>query len=294
MDENIGRLTPVPLRDLWAHEERNFSVWLENNLDVLADCVGITLNPGEREKSLGDFKIDLVAEDDDHNAVIIENQLEQTNHDHLGKLITYLTNMDAKTAIWITKEPRPEHTKAIAWLNQTEVSFYLVKLEAFKIGNSSPAPKFTLIQGPSEITREVGEAKRGFSDRHRLRIKFWAQLLKLAKDQGVKTHENRNPTPDVGLSGPSGIRDLRFVYLIWSKEKAAVELYIHSVEQRRNKEIYDQLFKEKERIEQAVGFPLSWERLTDQRTSKLRYYIKLGGLQDVNENWEPIQTKMIN
>src|SRR5690606_8066214 len=114
----------------------------------------------------------LVAEDEDGNPVIIENQLGKSDHDHLGKLITYVTAFDAKTGIWIVADPRPEHVNAISWLNQsTSATFYLVKVEAVRVqapGSdqvSPPAPLLTLIVGPDETSKEIGEKKKELADR---------------------------------------------------------------------------------------------------------------------------------
>jgi hypothetical protein len=128
----IGRLQRVPLREVWKHEAHDFTQWLEQNIDVLNDVLDFTLVNVEREKKTeSTFSVDLVAESEDGATVIIENQLEKSNHDHLGKLITYLTAMQAKAAIWIVSEPRPEHVAAIAWLNEVAgADFYLLKIEA--------------------------------------------------------------------------------------------------------------------------------------------------------------------
>src|SRR5205085_6047016 len=129
--------------------------WLENNLDILENVFDFKLTTRTREHSTGNFSVDLVAEDDSGNIVIIENQLEKSNHDHLGKIITYLASVDASKAIWIVSEPRQEHIKAISWLNESGLAeFYLLKIQGIKIGDSHPAPLLTLIVGPSEEARE--------------------------------------------------------------------------------------------------------------------------------------------
>jgi len=102
----IGRLERVPLREVWRHEALDFTSWLEKNLDVLNEVLDITLSDAEREQAAGTFSVDLVATDSSGNPVVIENQLGKSDHDHLGKLITYLTAIDAKAAIWIVTEPR--------------------------------------------------------------------------------------------------------------------------------------------------------------------------------------------
>ena len=137
----IGKIERVNLRDIWKNEAYDFTNWLAENLDVLSEALGISLSLIETEKSVGTFNVDILAEDDEGNLIVIENQLEKTDHDHLGKLITYTTNIDAKKAIWITSEPRNAHITAISWLNEsTPIDFYLLKLEVVKIGNSEPAP----------------------------------------------------------------------------------------------------------------------------------------------------------
>ncbi len=131
----ISRLTKVPLRELWKHEAHNFTGWLAENLDFLSDTLGFKLTLDQKEIAAGTFSADIRAEDSQGNYVIIENQLEKTDHDHLGKLITYMSNLEAKTAIWMTSEPRPEHETAVHWLNETlpaDTAFYLIKVEAFR------------------------------------------------------------------------------------------------------------------------------------------------------------------
>ncbi|NIN67526.1 MAG: DUF4268 domain-containing protein, partial [Anaerolineae bacterium] len=147
----IGKLQRVPLRDVWKHEALDFTKWLEDNPDVLSEAMDVQLSNIEREKSAGTFNVDLVAEDDSGDPVIIENQLAKSDHDHLGKLLTYLAAIEAKAAVWIVADPRPEHVKAIAWLNDSSsADFYLLKVEAVKIGDSDPAPLLTRIVGPGE------------------------------------------------------------------------------------------------------------------------------------------------
>ncbi len=119
----VGKIQRVPLREVWKHEALGFTRWLQENIDVLNDALEddleLSLGSVEREQSAGDFSVDLVAEDESGNPVIIENQLEKSDHDHLGKLLTYLVLLEAKTAIWLVSKPRPEHISAIAWLNES-------------------------------------------------------------------------------------------------------------------------------------------------------------------------------
>ena len=184
----IGKIERVPLRDVWKHEALDFTRWLEDNIDVLNEALDLNLSGPEREKDAGAFSVDLVAEDDKGNPVVIENQLERSNHDHLGKLITYTSALGAKTAIWIVADPRPEHVAAISWLNESgSTSFYFVKVEAIKIGESEAAPLLTQIVGPSEEGKEAGKKKKEMAERYTIRRRFWTGLLERAK-QKTKLH----------------------------------------------------------------------------------------------------------
>ena len=169
----IGSLQRVDLRKVWPHEALDFTPWLEENIDVLNNAIDLSLSIVEREQQAGNFSVDLVAEDESGDPVIIENQLERSNHEHLGKLITYLTTIGAKAAIWIVADPRPEHISAISWLNESSsASFYLLKLEAVRIEDSPPAPMLTLIVGSSEESQEAGETKKEFTERYIFAIGF--------------------------------------------------------------------------------------------------------------------------
>lgn len=294
---NIGKLESVALRELWKHEERGFSAWLESNLESLSEALGVSLSDPQRELKAGGFQVDLVAEGENGDRVIIENQLEATDHDHLGKLLTYLTNLEAKAAVWITSAPRPEHIRAVQWLNETtpdDVAFYLVRLAAYRIAGSEPAPLFTVIVGPSAESKSFGKQKKELAERHILRLKFWEQLLSRAKEKGVQLHAQRAPSKDSWISAGAGVRSgVSFVYVIWMTEEAAVELYIDTGDKEENKRIFDALQKRKGEIEAAFGCPLSWERLDEKRACRVRFVLKVGGLGDGEAKWPSIQDAMI-
>ena len=294
--QRIGTLDIVPLRKVWENEERGFSQWLENNIEVLADTLDISLVEVQREKSAGDFEVDLVAEDGRGEVVIIENQIEPTDHRHLGQVLTYLSNMEEKTAIWITSNPRPEHARAIAWLNEStppDTAFYLVKLATYKIGNSDPAPLFTVIVEPSDETKSIGQSKKDLAERHHLRIRFWQQLLDRAKSQGVAIHSSRSPTKEHWISAGAGKTGLAFNYVVWSKDRTAVELYIDTVDVETNKRHFDSLASMRAQIEEQFGEELQWERLNQRRASRVRHVIEEGGLKSDEDNWPHIQDVMI-
>jgi RecB family endonuclease NucS len=113
----IGKIVRKSLREVWPHEAYDFTKWLEKNMDVLSEIIGFTPQNPERERAAGKFNVDLVAEDNEGNVVVIENQLGKSDHDHLGKLMTYTAALNARRALWIVAEPRPEHVQAVTWLN---------------------------------------------------------------------------------------------------------------------------------------------------------------------------------
>ena len=294
-EEKIGSLQRVDLRKVWSHEALDFTTWLENNIDELNNAIDLSLSIVEREHPAGDFSVDLVAEDESGNSVIIENQLERSNHDHLGKLITYLTAIDAKAAIWIVKEARPEHIRAISWLNESSsASFYLLKLEAVRIEDSPPAPLLTLIVGSSEEIREAGKEKKERAERYSLRHRFWTSLLERAKEK-TQLHANISPSQSSYLMTGAGRRGLRFDYVV-QQHTSEIELYVDRGKGAKdeNEEIFDRLEQSKGEIEEAFGEPLEWQRLEIKRACRINKRFSLGGYRDDEEEWAEIQDVMID
>lgn len=290
----IGRLERVPLRELWRHEARDFTAWLAGNLDLLSEVLGFPLALLQTEAATGTFSADILADAGSERLVVIENQLESTDHDHLGKLITYLSNLNASTAIWITSSPRPEHEQAIHWLNEwlpKNIAFYLIRVEAVRIGESHAAPLFSVVAGPSKAAREAGEAKKDLAERHLLRQEFWTQLLLRAKAK-LHLHARVSPGIENWISAGAGRSGLSYNYLVLFHD-TRVELYIDGTDTEENKRIFDMLYADKEAIERTFGAPLNWQRLDDRKASRVSYQLPDGGLQDQNR-WPEIQDRMID
>lgn len=290
----IGKIQRKPIRTVWEHEERDFSRWLSENLDVLDDVLDFSLTEAKREQAAGDFSVDLVAQDDEGNRVIIENQFGRSDHDHLGKLITYASALDAKRAIWIVGEPRPEHIQAITTLNESKArAFYLVKLEAISIADSPPAALFTFIVGPSEEGMAIGEIKEANAEVDNLRRKFWTQLLAEAK-KFTPLHANISPGPNHWISTSAGKRGLVYNYVIL-KHEASVELYIDGGKQAdaENKSMFDQLEKSRQAIGAEFGGPIEWQRLDQKRACRIKAIACKHGLAD-EENWPEIHKALVD
>ena len=288
----IGKIQRVALREVWKHEALDFTTWLQENLDVLNDATGVSLSSAEREQAAGDFSVDLVAEDEAGDLVVIENQLEKSDHDHLGKLLTYLVAIGAKAGIWIVSNPRPEHVRAISWLNESSsASFYLLKVEALKIGDSPPAPLLTLIVGPSEETREVGRTKGERAEREAFRQRFWGALLERSRRR-TRLHANISPSRDSWVSAGAGKSGMGFNYVVRERD-ARAELYIDGKYPEENKAIFDALAASKEDIAERFGGPLVWERLEGRRASRISGVVERGSYRD-EERWPEIQEAMID
>ena len=270
----IGKLTEVDVRDLWKHEQYDFSNWLakEENIKLLDDEIGLTLMDINKEVYIGSYRCDLVAKDETTGQiVIIENQLEATNHDHLGKIITYAAGLDAKTIIWIVKEAREEHKAAIEWLNNNsseEIGFFLIELHAYKINDSLPAPMFNVVEKPNNFTKT---SKQNYSDKElnrsqNERLMFWEEFNTVIVAKG-KPFSVRKPTTDHWYDVAIGTSEAHLAINLVNKEnKIVLELYILD-----NKKLFDHLYEDKEKIENTLQMNFSWERLDGKKASRIKH-----------------------
>ena len=272
----IGKLKEINVRKLWQHEQYDFSAWLakENNLEYLNDILGLTLIDIDTEIYVGPYRCDIVAKDETtKDVVIIENQLEPTNHDHLGKIITYAAGLNAKYIVWIVKEAKEEHRAAIEWLNNNSsqnINFFLVEIHAYQIGESEPAPMFRVVEQPNDFIKsdrnnsKDGELNKSQSER----IRFWEQFNQFVIDHG-KPFNLRKATKDhwYDISIGSSIAHIA-ITLVNKENRIGVELYIDD-----NKELFDYMFSNREVIESEFGARLDWQRLDNRKASRIKYYI---------------------
>lgn len=290
----IGKLKHIPLREVWKHEAHDFTVWLEENIETLNEVLDLNLSNAEREQAAGAFSVDLVAEDENGNPVVIENQLEKSNHDHLGKLLTYVSSIGAKIGIWIVAEPRPEHVTAISWLNESNAAaFYLLKLQAIQIGDSEQAPLLTLIVGPSLEGLQVGKKKKEISERHHLRRKFWTQLLEHAKTQ-TRLHAAISPCDQNWVGAGAGLSGLAYNYTI-TQHGAMIELYIDRGKgaESENKQIFDHFYAAKTEVEGAFDGQLEWQSLDGKRACRICKRLEAGGYRSEEEDWPKLFDEMV-
>jgi len=249
------------LREIWKHEARDFSKWLsiEENLNGLSDAVGINIVLGELESSVGSFSVDLFAtEEGTGRNIIIENQLGDTDHDHLGKIITYAAWKSASFIIWIVKRARDEHRQAVEWLNQRtdkDVGFFLIEIELWKIGDSLPAPRFNVIEKPNDWAK-AKKAAEGLSETQKLQLDFWLAFNEYAfnKAEFSSGFSRRKAQPWAYYDLSIGSSEYHVCLVAdTQKKRTGVGLYI-----RDSKELYAQFLVQKEAIIDFIGVQLEW------------------------------------
>ncbi|HEY4507734.1 MAG TPA: DUF4268 domain-containing protein [Candidatus Paceibacterota bacterium] len=272
---DLGKLKKIELRQAWPHEANDFTRWLalEDNLRALSSEVGFDISLIQTEAAVGGFNVDILAEEaGTGRKIIIENQLEITNHDHLGKVITYAAGHDAGAIIWVVKDVREEHRRAVDWLNEhtdEDTEFYLLRIELWQIADSPFAPKFEMVCKPNDWAKAVKEsAGRGEHTETKLKqLEFWDQLKDYAKEAGsLLRFQKSYPQHWTNLSIGSSEAHLSFT--INSVEKVlAIELYISD-----NKELFWDLHPQREAIAQELGAGpnLEWMDLPERKACRIR------------------------
>lgn len=273
----LGKLEEVDIRKVWPHEQYDFSKWLatEENIKELGDALNLSLTDVETEKFVGNYRCDILCKDEiTGKMVLIENQLEPTNHDHLGKIITYASGLDAAVVVWIVASARDEHASAIEWLNKhtdDEISFFLMEVHAYKIGDSDPAPQFKIIEQPNDFVKIVKAVSKNsdMNESQKNRLEFWTQFNEVVDSKG-KPFNKRKATTDHWYNVAIGSSDASIsIDLVNKEHRIRVSLWIND-----NKDIFDALFQRKDEIETALGFGLEWNRLDNKKASYICTYIK--------------------
>jgi len=290
--KQIGKIKKLSIRDIWKREEE-FTKWLEKNIDSLSEVLGFDINIISREERVGPFKVDLYGEDKGGNKVIIENQFEETDHTHLGQILTYTVNLEANVCIWVVEDPVEEHANVIDWLNEItpdNLLFYLVKIEVIKIGQDSPvSPLFTIIKRPTRAKKQIGKEEKEYAERHVVREKFWTQFLsEINKSNSIC--RNLSPVKEAWIGSSLGMGGVG-LNLVVSKKYARVEVYMNRGEKQENKRVFDLLFKMKEKIEEELGEKLDWQRMDENVTCRIA--IEKSGLNVFNEDDWPKMNKFM-
>ena len=270
---NLGKLKEIKdLRKVWPHEAIDFTPWLaeEDNLALLADAVGLEITVDETESSVGDFNVDIYAtETGTDRKIIIENQLEDTNHDHLGKLITYASGKSADIVIWVVKRAREEHRSAIEWLNNhtdENIAFFLVEIKLYQIGSSDIAVKFEVVEKPNDWTKEI---KRNTSSSPTLqaRYDYWVAFNDYAFQNHAfaKQFNKRKASTDHWMTMSVGSSACHIsINQIRKDNQIVVEWYISD-----DKELFHKFHSHKAEIETDMDMKLDWRELPDKKASRI-------------------------
>ncbi len=260
MKKNLAKLQKIDLRDVWGIEP-DFTNWLaqQENLDLLGEEIGVEIKPIKMEASVGTFKVDILAEEESSGRkIIIENQLEDTNHDHLGKIITYASGYDAEIIIWVVRDVREEHQRAVEWLNEhtdEKTGYFLIKVELWQIEGSNPAPKFDVLVSPNEWAKVIKASPAGgeLSDTKLQQLDFWTKFKGYVrtKDTHIRL---QTPRPQHWYDVSMGSSEAHVALTINSRENLlGCEIYIS-----RNKELFKFLQERKDEIKKEIGEQAEW------------------------------------
>lgn len=271
----LGTLKRIDLRNYWKHEALDFTKWLSQpeNIALLSDEVGVEIKVIQTEANVGRFKVDILAQEENSGRkIIIENQLEITNHAHLGQLITYAAGLEAENTIWIVREVSEEHRQAVDWLNEhtdEDISFFLVAVELWQIEDSPPAPKFSTISRPNEWKKSVHTSGHSgdLSDTKTKQFEFWQQLKDFASDKYAEL-KLRSPRPQHWYDVSIGRSDCHLSLIVDSQEnKVRCELYIPD-----SKDLYKSLLASKAQVEKELGLKetVDWQDLPGKKASRIR------------------------
>jgi hypothetical protein len=282
----LGRVEQVDLREIWKHEATNFTQWLAKpeNLELLSEEIDIELSLIDTEYNVGRFNVDIFAEEvGSDRKVIVENQLERTDHDHLGKLITYASGLDAEIIVWIVKDVLEEHQQAIDWLNENtdeKINFFAIRMEVWKIGSSEPAPKFHIISKPNNWTKSVKQSVQtsALTDIKLLQLKFWDSFKQYANEKNLNLRL-RKTRPQHWYDMSFGRSDCYICMTVNSQKKEiASEIYIPN-----SKETFEQFINEKQEIDQQI-VGLEWMELPTKKVSRIKKKTK--GDIKLENKWE--------
>ena len=286
---NLDTLTQeTNLRKVWPNEAKDFTPWLAEHLEYIGNILEMDLELVEKESKVGGYSADILAkaedsESDTESYVVIENQLEDSNHDHLGKLITYASGKRAKAIVWVVKTAREEHREAIKWLNDntnSELGFYLLEIELWHIGNSKLAPKFNVVERPNEWAKVV-KTSNDVSDTKVLQLEFWQAFIDYAsKTSFAKFFRMPSAHPQNWFNLAIGSSKCNIcLEAKKQKQEATVGIYIYE-----DKSLYHKIESDKQAVEIALNSNLHW---TEAKKASRFYESKSFDMADPS-TWEEV------
>ncbi|MEO5330019.1 MAG: DUF4268 domain-containing protein [Magnetococcus sp. THC-1_WYH] len=284
MSMSLGCLEKVNVRQIWGSEANDFTPWLARNLAILGDTIGIKLEPEATEKNVGPFRADISCKDTTTGClVLVENQLEKTDHIHLGQLLTYAAGLEAVTIVWIAASFTDEHRATLDWLNKItdeQYRFFGLELELWRIGDSLPAPKFNMVSKPNGWNRSTEE---NLTETQQLQLDYWVQFYSFLKESQSPIQPqkpNAQHWMNFGI-GRTGV--LLGAILNKPGKRIGVELYIIN-----SPAFFYLLHQEKIAIESEIGSPLEWNELPGKKASRILLFRENCDLSHV-DSWADYQ-----
>ncbi|MCP6720268.1 MAG: DUF4268 domain-containing protein [Patescibacteria group bacterium] len=277
MNKELGKIKRADLREIFKDEARDFTPWLQKNVGQLSDVLGIEIGEIRREEGVGNFNCDLIAiETNSEDKIVIENQLESTNHDHLGKLITYASGVEAKYVVWVSKRIREEHQKALEWLNEnsgTTTVYFGIEVSVITIDDSKPAVSLKVVVEPNTWSKELKQKTEKIDERHQKYLQFFTRLVseyeKVKPEWGHLTSQ-----PSSWLQFGAGKAGFSFVWAFRGSNRFDIELYIDTKDKEETKNYFAELSKFKKEIDSQIP-DLSWEELPERRGSRIALYFQM-------------------
>lgn len=289
---DLGTISNVPIQQVWPKEASDFTPWLAKNLSYLAEKLGMELSLETTEAPVGDFSVDIVARDlATGRRVVIENQFWQTDHKHLGQLITYAAGQGASTVVWVAESIRPEHRVAIDLLNRgmkSVLRFFALEMRVIQIDNSRPAFTFDLICEPEEDDALSASSPAGAtSERGQKYLSFFQGLIDDLNSRHFTKARKAQPQNWYTFSSENS-EVFTYAISFAQHRRVRAEVYIDCGDAGLNKKVFDQLFAEKKDIESAMGTELTWERLDAKRACRVAIY-RAGRIDASSEELEEIK-----
>ena len=285
MRSSLGILEQVDLRTVWTNEADDFTPWLakEENLKLLGDTIGLELELEAQEKNVGPFRADILCKETANDSwVLIENQLERTDHTHLGQLLTYAAGLNAVTIVWIAKRFTEEHRAAMDWLNYItggDFNFFGLEVELWQIGDSAVAPKFNIACKPNDWSKSVAQGTKdvqsgALTESKQLQLEFWTAFREYVKERQTSITPTK-PLPQHWMNiaiGRTGTK-LSAIASLWDSASESYDAHELRAElvlfDTYAKSYYAQLENEKTALEQELREPLTWHNPPQKRMCRI-------------------------
>ncbi|MDA7705140.1 DUF4268 domain-containing protein [Rickettsiales bacterium] len=293
MKNRLDRLKKISLKEIWDNEAQDFTPWLaeERNLELLSETIRTPLELEAQEKNVGPFRADILCKNtEDDSWVLIENQIDKTDHKHLGQLLTYASGLQAVTIVWISAKFTEEHRAALDWLNKItddDFRFFGLEIELWKIGESPAAPKFNIVSKPNNWSKTISQAAKNISEgieseTKAMQYRYWQGLIDYLENNGSKLR-TQDPRPRHWQTFAVG-RSHFYIDATVNTRDSRLGIGLKIADKNHAKNFYNLLLLDKENIEAEIQEKLEWRELPDNTKSEIILFKNNVNLSD-EKNW---------